>query len=283
MVLFVLVVVGLCMGSFVNALVWRLHEQSKILAKPKRTKADVSRLKRLSIAKGRSMCLSCGHELALRDLVPVLSWMALRGKCRYCGAKIPDSPLAEVVVPLLWVLSYAWWPRTMGGTINILLFGLWLAAMVLFVALALYDLRWYLLPDVVVYPLIGLAVAWRILLALANGSDWLHTLAAGAWGVVVLYGLFYLLYQLSNGRWIGGGDVKLAVALGLFTGGPLAALLLLFIASAAGSLASLPMLVSRQKLRGVHIPFGPFLLAGAYLTVLWGASILGWYNSLLSP
>jgi leader peptidase (prepilin peptidase)/N-methyltransferase len=282
MVYLLLIVFGLSFGSFVNALVWRIHDQEEIREKNRRTKADEAALKRLSISRGHSMCLSCKHELRAIDLVPVVSWLWLRGKCRYCGARIPDTPLVELLVPGLFVISYVWWPYELAGW-SILPFALWLAALVALVALALYDVRWYLLPNRIVFPLIALALAYRISLAFLPDQQLFGVLLAGFWGVISLAGLFFVLFTVSNERWIGGGDVKLAVALGLFAGGPLAALLLLFIASTAGSLAAIPMLARGQSVRQARVPFGPFLIAGTVVTVLYGAAILRWYTGLFLP
>lgn len=282
MIWLVLIVVGLCLGSFVNALVWRLHAQAATREAAEGralTKAERAKLRTLSVNHGRSRCLSCGHELAARDLVPVVSWLWLRGRCRYCKARIPDTPLAELTVPLSFVISYIWWPWLLSG-LAIVPFIIWLAALVAFVALMLYDLKWYLLPNRIVFPLIGLAVAYRVLLAAQSGAGWLPVLLGGLWGVIVLAGLFYALFVVSNERWIGGGDVKLAIALGLFSGGPLAACLLLFVASLAGTLAAVPMVLRNRSMRAAKVPFGPFLLLATVVTVLWGDHILSWYASL---
>src|SRR3546814_433414 len=115
------------------------------------------------------MCLSCKHELSGIDLVPVFSWLWLRGRCRYCGARIPDTPLAELLVPALFVLSYCFWPYALDGT-AIMPFVVWLAALVALVALALYDLRWYLLPNRIVLFLGVLALIYRLTLAFAPGQ-----------------------------------------------------------------------------------------------------------------
>src|SRR6185369_3402365 len=104
----ILALLGLIFGSFVNALTWRLHEQEKLAGKKGKKAAD--RRQALSISTGRYMCSNCGHELAAKDLVPVFSWLWLRGKCRYCGARIPDSPIVELATGLLFALSYAAWP-----------------------------------------------------------------------------------------------------------------------------------------------------------------------------
>lgn len=282
MVYLLLAVFGLALGSFVNALIWRIHAQDEILDKKKQTKQDRLQLKRLSISRGRSMCLSCRHELRAIDLVPVFSWLWLRGKCRYCGARIPDTPLAELLVPTLFILSYLFWPYSLSGG-AILPFVVWLVALVALVALALYDIKWFLLPNRIVWPLATLALIYRITLAIAPGQDTLEVLMAGFWGVLALAGLFFVLFTVSNERWIGGGDVKLAIALGLFAGGPLAAFLVLFIASTSGSLAAIPMLLRGQSVRQARIPFGPFLIGGTIVAVLFGMAMLRWYTGLFLP
>jgi prepilin signal peptidase PulO-like enzyme (type II secretory pathway) len=282
MIVAMLIFAGLALGSFVNALVWRLHAQDRITDKKKQSKADKARLKRLSITKGRSMCMACGHELASKDLIPIVSWLWLRGKCRYCGARIPDTPVSEVVVPVLLVVSYLWWPWSLVSNLNWLLFGLWAICIVSFVALALYDLRWYLLPNRIVFPLIGVALAFRLLVGLQADTGQLSLWLCGVWGAALLAGLFYLLFIISNEQWIGGGDVKLAVALGLLAGGPLATLLLLFLASTTGTLAAVPLLLQGKSIRHMRIPFGPFLILATILTVLFSQSVIDWYIGLFS-
>jgi leader peptidase (prepilin peptidase)/N-methyltransferase len=277
-----LFVFGLCLGSFVNALIWRIHEQAALQEKQRKLSAkDQARLQDLSISKGRSMCLSCGHELAAKDLIPVLSWLSLRGKCRYCGARIPDTPVAELTVPVLFIVSYLWWPLSLGSWQGIALFVIWLMCLVAFVALALYDLRWYLLPDRITFPLMGLSAAFVLLhAALLDGS--LAVIAGAGIGVFVVAGLFYALFQLSGGAWIGGGDVKLGVALGMLAGGFLGGLMVILFASLLGLAgAAIPRLRTGAEGGKAKIPFGPFLLAATVIVVLFGAQIGDWYTSLL--
>lgn len=279
MIVLVLVVLGLIFGSFVNALVWRLHSQMTIREKKRPSKADRKQLRELSILHGRSRCFHCQHQLTVADLVPVFSWLWLRGKCRYCGTAIPDTPIAELLTPLLLVVSYLWWPWLLHDPLSWLVFAAWGLCVVLFVALLLFDAKWFLLPNRLVFPLIGVSLVFRLLLAAMTG-EWGSVLLAGLWGVVVLAGLFYILFSVSNEQWIGGGDVKLAVALGLLAGGVQPAFLLLFLASAAGTVAALPTLFRRGALHGVRVPFGPFLLLATVATVLLGQSVLGWYRGL---
>jgi prepilin signal peptidase PulO-like enzyme (type II secretory pathway) len=268
MTILILVLLGLCFGSFVNALVWRIHEQEG----SRKKKAD----KKLSITRGRSMCPSCKHELSARDLVPILSWLSLRGKCRYCQKPISwQYPLVELITPVLFVLSYLHWPFEF-GLLGWLIFSQWLVATVLFMALVIYDLRWMLLPNSLVYVLIGVSLAIVALqLGILPASDVLVSASAG---VACSAGLFFVLFQISDGKWIGGGDVKLAIALGLLVGGPLNAVLMLFLASLGGSLIALPLLLLGKAKRKTQLPFGPFLIAATYIVFLFGADITLWYE-----
>ncbi len=302
---FVLAIYGLIFGSFVNAAVWRFHAQEEVMRGVKSGKGKRQRAKKahdsdpkiknqklaartapiaitthnLSLATGRSMCSHCRHPLAAKDLVPLFSWLYLRGKCRYCGVKIEDSPLIEVITPLLFVVSYLCWPLELHGA-GLVQFGFWLAFLVGFMFLAAYDLRWFLLPNRVVFPLIGLGAVQVITVAIIRHDVWV--LINAGLGALLLSGLFWVLFQVSNGQWIGGGDVKLAVLLGLLAGTPELAVLLLFAASVAGTLVSIPVLLQGKRGLTVRVPFGPYLLAGTVFVVLFGQRIIDWYSSLLT-
>jgi prepilin signal peptidase PulO-like enzyme (type II secretory pathway) len=266
-IIFVLILLGLAWGSFVNAFVWRLHEQQKSTKK----KAH----KDLSILKGRSMCPDCRHTLATKDLVPVLSWLSLGGKCRYCRKPISAQyPAVELLTAALFVLSYLFWPYGF-LTAGIVQLVIWLATLVVFMILFVYDLRWMILPNKVVYPLIGLTVI-NVGLQVVLTSN-LGLLVQAFWGVICLAGLFYALFQISGGKWIGGGDVKLAIALGLLVGGPVKALLLIFIASLLGVIITLPLLVQGKKSYTSRIPFGPFLIAASIIVYIFGNSLINIY------
>jgi len=278
MVIAILIVLGLCLGSFVNALTWRLHEQSLVKDKKKR--------KVLSVVKGRSQCSKCGHKLAAKDLVPLVSWLSLRGKCRYCHKPIQDSPLVEVILPIVLVISYLAWPYAgldnVWSNTEIAAFGGWVLLATGLLALAVYDLRWYLLPDKIVFPLTTLGVVFVGLLVASYGGDW-DVARDAALGALVIFSIFYVLFQVSGGKWIGGGDVKLAILLGLLAGGFLEALLLLFVASVLGSLYGVVLgTIGGQKMsRKLRIPFGPFLITAAFVVVLFGTDIVNWYSDLI--
>lgn len=270
-------VLGLCLGSLVNAVVWRLHEQDE-LAQKKGVKDKKARLKKLSILRGRSMCPHCGHELAAKDLVPVLSWGWLRGKCRYCRAPIGwQYPLVEIATALLFIGSYALWPVALHG-LGLMQLCFWLVFLVGFMVLAVCDLRWYWLPSKAIYPLVGVALAELVATLIFFDGGW-----AAVWssvcGVLIASGIFFVLYQISH-DWIGDGDIRLGLVLGILLGGPMRSIILLLVASILGTLASVPALLVGKAGRKTLIPFGPFLLLGAVVVQLFGTSFTDWLQRI---
>lgn len=284
MIIVVLFLLGLCLGSFANALVWRVHEQA---VEAKKKKPNQKRLKDLSVLKGRSMCPDCGHELKARDLVPVLSWLSTGGKCRYCGKKISAQyPLVEIATALAFVVSYLFWPLADSGSRlaaagSLSAFILWLPIVTGLMALLVYDLKWYLLPNRIIYPLAGVAGLLAIIQAATAVSPF-KAMVDTALAVIIGGGLFYVLFQVSKGKWIGGGDVKLGWLLGLIVATPGNALLMIFIAALFGTIVSLPLLINQKLKRTSVIPFGPFLIIGAFIAMLFGEQVIDWYlHSLL--
>jgi prepilin signal peptidase PulO-like enzyme (type II secretory pathway) len=279
MIIAVLVVLGLCLGSFVNALIWRVREQSKETGKKS---PDSKYLRKLSIRRGRSMCPHCRHELKPADLIPFFSWLSLKGKCRYCSKPISTQyPIVEVAMALLFVASYTWWPADIRGS-QVILFGLWLPILTGLMALLVYDLRWYLLPNRIVRPLGYLSGLYALAYIVVSDhplravlNTFLAVLAGG--------GLFYILFQVSKGKWIGGGDVKLGWVLGLLLATPGRSVLMIFLASLLGTAVSVPLLAAHKVKRTSVIPFGPFLIVAAILVHLFGHDILYWYQQTFFP
>lgn len=268
MIAILLFILGLCFGSFVNALVWRIHEQDK----PKAKRAKVN----LSITQGRSVCPSCKHILGPLDLIPVVSWLLLRGKCRYCKEPISvQYPAVELLTGVLFVISYLLWPYGFAA-LGIAQLIIWLALLVILVALAAYDIKWMLLPDRLTLPL-GTLVAAQVFTVASIQMEWWGIVQA-AIGALCLGGLFWVLFQVSGGRWIGGGDVKLGAVLGFLVGGPVASILLLFFASLIGTIVTFPLLLTGNKALTRKVPFGPFLIAAAIIVYLCGATIISWYK-----
>lgn len=271
MLILVLALLGVCFGSFINALVWRIHIQESLKSKSQKAKYSISR--------GRSMCVHCKHTLEPRDLIPVLSWILLRGKCRYCHKPIPDTPVPELLTPALFIFSYVYWPMSF-NTEGKVLFVFWLLYLVGFIALALYDLRWYILPNRIVFPLMY-AAALQILIQLVFFDLGIKGLEMIILSIAVGGGLFYLLFQISSGKWIGGGDVKLGFLIGAVLASPVFSILYIFLAALIGTFVSLPLLATGTAKRSTHLPFGPFLLASTVIVYLFGTSLVGWYTAML--
>jgi len=144
-------------------------------------------------------------------------------------------------------------------------------------ALLVYDMRWKLLPNRIMYPLAGLAAAYGLISA-CTADDVPKALLNLVLAVALGGGIFYVLFQVSGGKWIGGGDVKLGWLLGLLVGTPAKAILFIFLASLLGTAVTAPLLATKKLTRTSTIPFGPFLIVAAFLVVLFGSSFLNWYS-----
>lgn len=278
---------GAAMGSFAGAQVWRLRAgqlaADKAGGEPY-DKAEYRRLKGLmgqKASQDRSRCLSCGHTLAWYDLLPLFSWLSTRGRCRYCKQPIGKFELvAEVGTAAAFLLFTYAWVGTFGlSPVGILLLALWFVALTMLAILFLYDLKWFLLPDKIVFPLIGLSVVITLLtLALTSGLT-VATFGSLLASVMILSGLYYVLWLVSKGEWVGFGDVKLGIALGVLLVDWKLALMALFLANLIGTLVILPGMLSGKLSRKTQVPFGPFLIAGFFIALVAGSTILAGYES----
>ncbi len=252
-----LFILGLIFGSFINALVWRIKNKKDWVNQ-------------------RSICPHCKHVLAPKDLIPVISWLFLKGRCRYCKKAISlQYPLVELLTALLFVVSYVFWPHSF-SLVGITLFVSWLGTLVLLIALFVYDLKWMLLPNTLVAS-VTVTAGLTVMLRGLHASDPIKILWAVLAGLL-LTGLFWGLFEVSKGKWIGGGDVKIAFALGLLAGNPLNALTLLFVASFIGTVIIVPLLATMRLKAGSVIPFGPLLIGAAVIMFLFGPRLISWYS-----
>jgi prepilin signal peptidase PulO-like enzyme (type II secretory pathway) len=281
----ILAVLGLCMGSFAGATVWRLRARQLVVDKAEGESVDKTEYKKLSPlakaspAKDRSRCLHCGHTLAWYDLLPLASWVSTGGKCRYCQEPIGwFEPVIEVGTATLFVASYLLWPYLLLSGADIALFTLWIVACVLLVILFTYDLKWYILPDTIVFPLIA-AGGSIALIRLFEADDPLAALLTMFAAVAILSGLYFSLWAVSKGQWIGFGDVKLGLGLALLLGNWESAFLALFAANFIGMVIVLPGLLSGKLSRKAHVPFGPLLITGTVIAFFFGQGIIDWYVS----
>ncbi len=242
---------GLLVGSFLNVVIWRVPRKE-------------------SVVRPGSHCPSCERELTPAENIPVVSWLALRGRCRGCGARIsPRYPLVELGCAVLfgviasqyadsWVLP-AYLVFTAAG-----------------LALSIIDLEHFLLPNRIVYPL-SIAMVPLLALAALGDDDWKGLLRAVIGGLAAF--LFMFIVHVIYPRGMGFGDVKLSWTLGLVLGWiSLGAVFLgLFLGFLTGAVVGLLLVVVTKSGRKTRVPFGPFLFVGTFVALLWGQSILDWY------
>jgi prepilin signal peptidase PulO-like enzyme (type II secretory pathway) len=257
-----LAIIGLCLGSFVNALVWRIHEKRDFV-------------------KERSICPNCHHVLSALDLIPLISWLWLRGRCRYCSKPISAQyPLVELTLAVNFVLSYIFWPTHLTENGNWMLFCTWLLCSVGLLALAVYDSRWMLLPNKILYPTFFIAAVGNALYLLLYSFDKSGFVAGWVTAVIVASGLFWLLYVISKGRWIGYGDVRLGLVTGTLLHNPTLSFLMIFLASLFGVIFALPSMRGAGQKLSLKIPFGPFLILACAICLLWGDRMIDWYKNI---
>ena len=245
---------GMAVGSFLNVLIDRLPAGQ-------------------SLAFPASHCVSCQRRLSARDLIPVLSYLWLRGRCRYCQAPIPRRLLwVEIGTGALFAYLYWYYGFSIGLAIVTFYCCLFLVLMVI-------DLEHHILPNKLVYP--GIIVALAISVAFSvfpNSLEIVPEIGSASAGGAIGLGLFLLIIVVSRGG-MGWGDVKMAALIGLVTGFPLV-FVALFLAVVLGGLVAWILILVRVKSRKQSIPFGPFLSLGAMATLLWGTNILDWYLGL---
>jgi prepilin signal peptidase PulO-like enzyme (type II secretory pathway) len=242
-------ILGLIIGSFLNALIHRLYSGQ-------------------SIVKDRSRCVHCHHALNAWDLIPLFSFFYLRGKCRYCGKKISwQYPLVEFFTGVVFVLLAQHLAYQVGTPQY--LFQIIFASILIVVGI--FDFKHYLILDVVVYPALILAIIVKIF----QGQ-----LLDGVWAALAISGFFALQYFFSRGRWIGFGDVKLGLFLGMLFGLKLG-LIVLFLAYMLGAVTGLVLLSLGKKSLGSRLPFGSFLAISAIIVMVTGSLLVDWYFKLI--
>lgn len=278
-----LAIFGTLFGSFAGAQVWRLRARQLRLDKKageKVDRAEYARLKKLmglKVSKDHSRCLSCGYELKWYDLIPVVSWLALRGKCRECRKPIGRMEiLLEVGVAAFFVGSFLLWPTALEGWLQIAAFVTWLAAGVALAILFAYDAKWYLLPDGINFTLAGLGLVYATLVVLQSPTP-LSAIGMALGSVGILSGLYLAIYLVSRGNWIGFGDIKLGLGLGLLLADWRAAFIALFLANFIGCLIVIPLMITKKLTRTSRVPFGPLLILGMIISFFISPWIIDQY------
>lgn len=250
MVLAPVVTFGLVIGSFLNVVIARLPERRSLWAPG-------------------SACPVCGTSIAWRDNIPLISFLALRGRCRACATRIPwRYPLVEALTAALFTLA---WIVYSGSLVDFATAAGLLAALV---AITAIDLRYLIIPDSITLP--GILAGFLASLV-SQRLSW----ADSAAGILLGGGLFVVVILLSRGG-MGGGDLKLGAMLGAFLGWKVL-LVALFVAVALGGLAAAVLLASGKLARKDAVPFGPFLALGGAVALLWGDAIVAWYLGGFQP
>jgi leader peptidase (prepilin peptidase)/N-methyltransferase len=246
-------VFGLIIGSFLNVVIYRLKAATNLL--------------------GFSACPRCRHRLAALDLVPVLSFLLLGGKCRYCRQPIScQYPAVEFATGLTFLLLarqnlLIFSPRLSAAQLISLGFGFLFIS--LLIIIFTFDFKYYLIPDAPVFLGVAAAFLYRWLSQELSITD-------GLWGMLLVAGFFGLLYLISGGAWIGLGDVKLGLFLGSMLGLKLSAVMLAG-AYFSGALVGVVLVLWGRKTMQGALPFGTFLTAASFFTLLWGQPIWEWY------
>ena len=232
---------GIVIGSFLNVCIYRIPKDE-------------------SIVKVRSHCMDCGYQLKWYELVPLFSYIVLRGKCRKCKTKLSvQYPIIEAVNGVLYILVFI----MNGVTINSVIYCLLASALL---ALSVIDFRTYEIPIgfnvfILTLGLIHLALDYQ---------NWLLYVI----GLVAVSGFLLLIYVITKGRGIGGGDIKLMAACGLLLGWKLIIVAFMIGCVVGAVIHLLRMKISKES----HVlAMGPYLSLGVFIAAMWGSRLLEWY------
>ncbi|MEA3464003.1 MAG: prepilin peptidase [Patescibacteria group bacterium] len=291
LILFFIFLFGLTIGSFLNCLIWRLRKGEGML--------------------NRSYCPKCKKQIVWYDNLPILSFVLLRGRCRYCKQKISwQYPAVELITAVLFLISFIvnlqpliinTFPNfqfsirqladnfqlisnfqflnfsLLTSHFSLLILRDWFLIAVMII-IFVYDLRWYLILDKVVLPACFAVFIFNLLLGFSSQGgfpNWHNLLISG------IIGSSFFLFQfiISKGKWIGGGDIRLGLLMGLALGWP-NVMLAIFLAYLIGSVVGVGLIISGKKQWGSQVPLGVFLSTATVITLFWGQQILNWYFGL---
>ncbi|MCH8544384.1 MAG: A24 family peptidase [Alcanivorax sp.] len=267
---------SLLIGSFLNVVIYRLpkmmeqawqQEARSMLELPEEAPAA-----RFNLMVPRSACPHCGHQIRWYENIPVVSWLALRGKCSACGGGIAVRyPLVELATALISALAA--WHFGYGPWLLAVLFACWAL-----VALAMIDFDTTLLPDSITYPLlwVGLMAAW----AGISPVSLQDAVMGAAAGYLALWSVYWAFKLLTGKEGMGYGDFKLLAALGAWLGWQLLPLVIL-LSSVVGAVVGGLLLATGAVKRDQGIPFGPYLAGAGLIALLWGQAIVNAYLGMM--
>lgn len=246
-------IVGALIGSFLNVVVYRVPREESISFPP-------------------SHCPHCQYRLKVYDLVPMFSYLILKGRCRNCGEKISlRYPIVEAVSGFLFLFTLL----TFGLTWQTLQY---VAILSILLAIFLIDYDHMIIPDGLNLGVLLVAIVGFVLSVFLEGTPW-GAILDPVLGLLLGGGLFLFIAVVTHGA-MGGGDIKLMGALG-FLFGVMDTLMLIFFSFTLGGLLSVLLIALKIKKRKDYIPFGPFICLAAAVTIFWGDAIYQWYFSVL--
>ena len=247
-----LFIIGVCIGSFLNVLIDRLPNNENPLT-------------------GRSYCDKCRKTLKWYDLIPILSFVLLQGKCRSCKTKISFYyPLVEFITGLSFVGTFVFVYGLYGVGYNFQFLSFLYYPFIISILIVIFfaDIKYGIIPDAVVYPAIVTTLMYQFLFA--GQASIFNPLLSGTAAFI----FFLFLFLITRGKGMGFGDVKLSLLIGLFLGYPLT-LSAFYIAFLTGAIIGLILIICRKKLlMGGTIPFGPFLVFGTLISFYFGETII---------
>lgn len=267
---------GLLVGSFLNVVIHRIpkmmqRESDNYVAQE--SGKEPPHTDRYNLMVPRSACPCCGHQITAMENIPVISWLALRGKCRNCKAPISARyPAVELLTGVLaGVLVWTFGSGLAGLATLLFLF--------LLVAMTFIDIDTQLLPDDLTYPLL-----WAGLLLNINGTfvPLQDAVIGAAAGYLVLWAVYWLFKLVTGKEGMGYGDFKLLAALGAWLGWQMLLPIILG-AAGVGALLGITMIVTGQRDKGIPMAFGPYLAAAGWLMLLIGPELVARYLSLYTP
>jgi len=258
--IFLFFLLGLEIGSFLNVCIDRLPREESIVKPP-------------------SHCEACGHRLAAKDLIPLFSYLWLKGKCRFCGNSIPRKlffvELASGAICAFLFWKYVLSPESpeLGALGAMIFYG------ALFTVIFMVDLEKGVILNKIVYPGMAIAVILGVLGIQPELPQWpVEGIANVAMGGGVGFLFFFVLAIASRGG-MGWGDVKLAGLIGLATGFPMV-LVAIVLGAVLGAIVGVVLMAVRKKGMKSRIPFGPFLSVATMITLIWGSDMVNWYMGL---
>ena len=246
-----MILLGLIIGSFINCLIYRLKNKQAIT--------------------GRSFCPQCKKQINWYDNIPLLSYFLLRAKCRWCRKKISlQYPLVELITAMLFLIVFIATYNLQLTTYNLLLILRNWTFTAFLIIIFIYDFKYYLILDKIIIPAIIIAFIFNLFF-----YNLLNLLLAA----LIAGGFFFLQFIVSRGQWIGGGDIRLGILIGLMLGWP-NILVALVISYVLGSIIGLGLIITKRATMKSTVPLGAFLSIGTFISLLWVDKIIEWYLNI---